>query len=151
MKKILCLNGPNLNRLGKREVDVYGTETYEALENLVVEWGGKLGITVECRQSNHEGVLIDSLHEAFDAGFAGVLMNPAALTHSSYSLRDAIASISPVPVVEVHISNIHARESFRHQSITAPVCIGQISGFGFDGYYLGLLALVRAIQCGEEK
>ena len=135
--RILCLNGPNLNRLGKREPAIYGSETLEDVQNNLMAHGQKFNVVVDCKQSNHEGELIDWLHEAEDERFDGIIFNPGAYTHTSYAIRDAISSIS-IPVIEVHISNIHSRESFRHLSVLAPVCIGQICGLGTFGYSLAL-------------
>lgn len=140
---LLVLNGPNLNLLGTREPEVYGRETLEDLENTCEAWGADLGVTVTCRQSNHEGNLIEWIHEAGSAGFRGIVINPGALTHYSYALRDAIAG-QTLPVVEVHLSNVDARESFRHTSVTAGVCRGKISGLGFLGYRLAMEYLVEA-------
>ncbi|MGE6488454.1 type II 3-dehydroquinate dehydratase [Paenisporosarcina sp. NPDC076898] len=135
--KFLCLNGPNLNRLGKREPAIYGYETLEDLEQMMKNRGKQSEVTVQCKQSNHEGELIDWLHDAEDDQIDGIIFNPGAYTHTSYAIRDAISSIT-VPVIEVHISNIHSRESFRHQSVLAPVCVGQICGLGIFGYTLAL-------------
>ncbi|MDP9763362.1 type II 3-dehydroquinate dehydratase [Deinococcus enclensis] len=139
---LLVLNGPNLNRLGRREPGVYGSQTLEDLERQCEAWGAELGESVTCRQSNYEGQLIDWIHEAEEQGYDGIVLNPGALTHSSYALRDAIAS-QPLPVVEVHISNVDAREAFRHVSLTAPACRGKISGLGFLGYRLAMEALTE--------
>jgi 3-dehydroquinate dehydratase-2 len=144
MKKILLINGPNLNRLGIREPGIYGKGTLADLEQRMQELGTEHGVTVECFQSNHEGAIIDRIHDA-DSGYEGIILNPGAFTHYSYAIRDAVASIS-VPVIEVHISNVHAREEFRHHSVTAPVTRGQIVGLGLYGYELGLFALLN-----EEK
>ncbi len=140
-KRILVLNGPNLNMLGKREPEVYGTETYEGLCEKLTGEGTRLAVKLEIRQSNHEGQLIDWIQEAPEV-FDGILINPGAYTHSSIALLDALRSIS-LPVVEVHLSNIHAREHFRATSITAAGAAGIVAGFGTDSYRLGLEALVR--------
>ncbi|UOY93963.1 type II 3-dehydroquinate dehydratase [Ectobacillus sp. JY-23] len=140
MKKLLLINGPNLNRLGVREVGVYGAETLQSLESGLRQFASEHGAALDCFQSNLEGAIINKLHEA-DELYEGVVLNPGAYTHYSYAIRDAIASIS-VPVIEVHISNIHKREEFRHVSVTAPVTAGQIVGLGFYGYKLAVLALL---------
>ncbi|WP_139652154.1 type II 3-dehydroquinate dehydratase [Raoultibacter phocaeensis] len=132
MKTVLLLNGPNLNMLGVREPAVYGCDTLAAIEAEVVAYAAERGVEVACYQSNHEGALIDKLHEAHTA-FDGVIYNPGAHTHYSYALRDAIGSID-TPVVEVHLSDIEAREEFRRISVIAPVCIAQIKGKGKAGY-----------------
>jgi len=139
-KRVLVLNGPNLNLLGTREPDVYGATTLNDIELALKDLAKDLGATIECRQSNQEGQLIDWLHDAQDS-FDGFVINPAGLTHTSVSLRDAIAATG-LPTVEVHISNTQARESFRHQSMTAAVCIGSVIGFGKNSYALGLRALI---------
>lgn len=135
----LVLNGPNLNRLGLREPHIYGSTTLQDLEQQVQSWTLKHNQQVTFVQSNHEGELIDQLHQA-EGKYTGIVFNPGAFTHYSYALRDAIASIS-VPVIEVHISNVHQREEFRHHSVIAPVCRGQIVGLGIQGYQLALVAL----------
>ncbi|MFA9559421.1 type II 3-dehydroquinate dehydratase [Evansella sp. AB-rgal1] len=138
---LLILNGPNLNRLGKREPSVYGNDSLKDLEALLTQYGESKNVNLTMRQSNWEGQLIDWIHEAEDA-FDGIVINPGAFTHYSIALRDAVASIS-VPVIEVHISNVHAREDFRKESVIAPNCVGQISGFGFDSYIMGIDFFVR--------
>jgi 3-dehydroquinate dehydratase II len=137
----LVLHGPNLNLLGTREPTVYGRVSLAELDRLVRERGRKLGVRVESRQSNHEGQLIDWLQSARRDGFFGVVFNPGAFTHYSIALRDAVAAID-VPVVEVHLSNVHAREEFRRHSVIAAAARGQISGFGPQSYLLGLDALL---------
>ncbi|MCU0771654.1 MAG: type II 3-dehydroquinate dehydratase [Verrucomicrobia bacterium] len=136
--KVLVLNGPNLNLLGKREPEIYGHTTLADIESMVREKAKGMAVEVEFRQSNHEGELVGWVQSARD-GFSAVLLNAGAYTHTSVALRDAIAA-SPVPTIEVHLSNIYAREEFRHKSLIAPVCKGQISGFGAHSYVLGLEA-----------
>ena len=144
MPAILVLHGPNLNLLGQRETSVYGRLTLAEVDAAITQHAAARGAKVECRQSNHEGVLVDAIQTAADQGFTAVVLNPGALTHYSYALRDAIAAVT-VPVIEVHLSNIHAREAFRHQSVTAPACRGQISGFGLQSYLLGLDAALACL------
>ncbi|MCX8998873.1 type II 3-dehydroquinate dehydratase [Rhizobiaceae bacterium BDR2-2] len=139
MKTVFVLNGPNLNMLGKREPGIYGGKTLKDIEADCVAAGRELGFSVDFRQSNHEGVLVDWLHEANDKAL-GVAINAGAYTHTSVALHDAIRAIS-IPVVEVHISNIHAREEFRHRSLIAPAAKGMICGFGPASYTLALSAL----------
>lgn len=142
MRKILVIHGPNLNKLGQRDPLIYGSGTLQDLDSRLIGLAVELGVRLETFQSNHEGKLID-LIQTTDA--AAVVINPGALTHYSYALRDAVADY-PGPVVEVHLSNIHAREPFRQQSVTAGAAHGQISGFGFDSYLLGLRAAVNLLS-----
>lgn len=144
MKEIWMLNGPNLNLLGQRETGIYGSVTLDDIFRELKELGDELGFIIQAYQSNHEGALIDKLHEARKHA-AGVIFNAGAYTHTSIALRDAISAIK-IPVIEVHISNVHARESFRHTSLIAPVCAGTIAGFGWRSYLLGLHALAGILQ-----
>ncbi len=144
-KRVLIIHGPNLNLLGKREPHVYGSKTLDQINFDLTEMAEKYNIEVEILQSNHEGVLIDAVQSADDK-FSCIIMNPAAFTHYSIALRDAVAAIS-VPVIEVHLSNIYAREEFRNSSVIAPVSRGQISGLGPYGYILALQAAV-CLFCG---
>lgn len=139
MKKILVMLGPNLNMVGVREKGVYGAETAESIEAQIKEYAKDNGFDCEVYQSNHEGSLIDKIHTTMGE-FDGVVINAGALTHYSYALRDAIACVN-IPYVEVHMSNIHAREEFRQKSVIAPVCAGQIAGFGKLSYFLAIDAL----------
>lgn len=142
--KILILHGPNLNLLGEREKDVYGTLTLDEINAQLKAEAKVLGVDVDFFQSNSEGDLVNRLQEA-RKNFDGIVMNPAAFTHTSIALRDAVAALS-IPVVEVHLSNIYKREEFRHHSMIAPVALGQVSGFGAHSYILGLRALVSVLQ-----
>lgn len=137
MKRIAIINGPNLDRLGRREPEIYGDQTLTDLENLLTETAEALGLEVQFYQSNHEGFIIDEIGEYADSEVFGMIINPGALTHTSLALRDAIAG-SDLPTIEVHISNIYQREPIRRHSMTADACIGVISGFGFDGYVMAL-------------
>ncbi len=141
MSEILVLHGPNLNLLGTREPEVYGRFTLNDINQQLEMIAADNKIEIRFLQSNHEGVLIDAVHEAKEWA-DGILINPGAFTHYSYAIRDALAAVA-LPTVEVHLSNIHKRESFRHQSVITAVCLGQISGFGADSYRLGMLALIK--------
>ncbi len=140
--RILVINGPNLNFLGIREKEIYGSEDYDDLLGLLENKAKELGITVETFQSNCEGEIIDRLQKAFYDKVDGVIINPGAYTHYSYAIRDALSSLT-MPKIEVHISNIHQREEFRHRSVTAPVCNGQICGLGLNGYLLAIDAILH--------
>lgn len=135
--KILVMNGPNINFLGIREKGIYGTQDYSYLVKMLEDKAAAEGHEIEVFQSNYEGGLIDKLQEAYHSGVEGIIINPGAFTHYSIAVRDALASIE-VPIVEVHISNVHKREDFRHVSVTAPVCTGQVVGLGLRGYALAM-------------
>ena len=143
MKKILVLLGPNLNMIGVREKGIYGTETAESIDAQIRDYADKAGCACEIFQSNWEGALVDKIHEAKDV-FDGAVINAGALTHYSYALRDAISCLR-IPFVEVHMSNIYAREEFRHHSVISPVCAGQIAGFGKNSYFLAIDPLNRLL------
>ena len=143
MKKILILNGPNINLTGLREKSVYGAQTFDQLLDTIRSEAERLGCGVRCVQSNHEGALIDAIQQAYFDGLDGIVFNPGGYTHTSVALHDAIASV-PIPTIEVHMSNVHAREGYRHTSMTASACRGQIVGFGFYGYVMALRALMEA-------
>ena len=134
MKRIMVINGVNLNMLGIREKNIYGEATYEGLCEYIRSNCKNLPVAIEFFQSNHEGAIVDCMQKCYFDNFDGIVINPGAHTHYSYALYDAIKSIAPMPVVEVHISDISSREEFRRVSVTAPACIAQISGKGFDGY-----------------
>ncbi|MCI0554970.1 MAG: type II 3-dehydroquinate dehydratase [Anaerolineae bacterium] len=142
--KLLILHGPNLNLLGTREPEIYGSMTLEDINQKLIELGKELGAEVKCLQSNHEGALIDALHDA-RMWANGVVFNPGGYTHTSVALRDAIAAIG-IPVIEVHLSNVYAREDFRHTSLISAVCKGKVLGLGWRSYTLGLRALVETLE-----
>jgi 3-dehydroquinate dehydratase II len=145
--KFLVLNGINLNMFGKRDPKQYGTTTLAQIDEQLLALGAELGVEVECFQTNFEGEMAERIHRAHGEGVDGVLINAGAWTHYSYGLRDALA-ILQCPIIEVHMSNIHAREAFRHHSVIAEIARGQIAGFGVDSYLLGLRAAVSAAQGG---
>lgn len=142
--KIFVINGVNMNMLGIREPEKYGSMTLKDLEKLLYAYSFELGIDVEMFQSNHEGEIVEKIHSAYQNA-DGIVINPGAYTHTSVAIRDALAAVN-IPTVEVHMTNIHSREDFRHKSLIAPVCTAQISGFGFDGYKLGLKGLVDFLK-----
>ena len=148
MKSILVISGPNLNLLGLREPGIYGTTTLQTIHEELARLGAELGVAVETFQSNHEGAIIDAIHAARGRHQA-IVINPGAYSHYSIAIRDAIASVD-IPTVEVHLSNIHKREEFRHHSVIAPVAAGIIVGFGADSFYLGLRAAAR-LAYSQEK
>ncbi|HKL25836.1 MAG TPA: type II 3-dehydroquinate dehydratase [Desulfuromonadales bacterium] len=142
--RILILHGPNLNLLGRREPEVYGTRTLDDINSSLTELAGTLGVAVDCFQSNHEGGLIDRIHAAVPEAVQGIIINPGGFTHTSVALRDALAAVG-LPALEVHLSNVHAREDFRRHSLIAPVVIGQIVGLGAEGYHLALRAMASRL------
>jgi 3-dehydroquinate dehydratase-2 len=145
MVKIRVLNGPNLNLLGVREPGIYGDTTLKAIEEMLTREAQAYGLTVDFFQSNHEGAIIDAIHDAYEKGYQGLIINPGALTHYSYAVRDAISAVK-IPCIEVHLSNIHNREEFRTKSVIAPVCLGQVSGLGPDSYSAALFILSRRLK-----
>jgi 3-dehydroquinate dehydratase II len=144
--KIQVLHGPNLNLLGKREPEIYGRQTLETINQMLTEEARRLQVAIEFFQSNHEGALVDQIQAGLGQ-IQGILINPGAYTHTSVAIRDALAAVA-IPTVEVHLSNIHQREPFRHHSYIAPIAVGQICGFGAESYRLGLQALVSHLQPG---
>ncbi|MBO5760717.1 MAG: type II 3-dehydroquinate dehydratase [Lentisphaeria bacterium] len=145
MTKILILNGPNLQLLGTRKKEVYGSTTLEEIRQNLEKIAASFDVELDFYQSNHEGDLVDRIGNAKTEGVDGIVINPAAYTHTSIAIRDAIEGVS-IPAIEIHLSNIHAREEFRHRSMTAPVCIGQIAGLGPDGYEWALRAMVKYLR-----
>lgn len=141
MKKILVINGPNINFLGIREKGIYGSQNYDALVDMINKKAEELGVEVEVFQNNSQGAIIDRIQQAYFENVDGIVINPGAYTHYSYAIRDALASIESIPKIEVHISNVHTREEFRHVSVTAPVCTGQVVGLGLNGYLYAMQAL----------
>ena len=141
--KILVMNGPNINFLGIREKGIYGNQDYAYLEKIIKDKAEELGVDVEVFQSNHEGAIIDRIQQAYYDKVDGMVINPGAFTHYSYAIRDALASVAAIPKIEVHISNVHTREEFRHTSVTVPVCDGQVVGLGLKGYLYAMEALIN--------
>ncbi|MCL2016067.1 MAG: type II 3-dehydroquinate dehydratase [Defluviitaleaceae bacterium] len=148
--KIAIINGPNLNFLGVREPSVYGAATLEEINAEISAAAAQRDVRVQFFQSNHEGAIIDHLQACYHSGVLGIIINPGALTHYSYALRDAISSVN-IPCIEVHLSNIHSRDEFRHKSVTAAVCLGQICGLGYFGYILALDALIKKQKKSNKK
>jgi len=145
VSKILVIHGPNLNLLGQREKDIYGQTTLEEINAALTEVANRNDVILDVLQTNHEGEIVDAIGKSSENQVSAILINPAAYTHTSVAIRDAIAAVN-IPAVEVHISNIYSREDFRHTSLIAPVCHGQISGFGVDSYTLGLRATIQLIK-----
>ena len=145
MSRILVIHGPNLNLLGQREENIYGQTTLEEINAALTELSKEHGVTLDVLQSNHEGEIVDAIGKVKENQISAILINPAAYTHTSVAIRDAIAAVD-IPAVEVHLSNIYSREDFRHTSLIAPVCHGQISGFGVNSYMLGLQATIQLIK-----
>jgi 3-dehydroquinate dehydratase II len=145
LKKILVLHGPNLNLLGRREPQIYGSQTLADINGLLLERAQAIGFIIDFKQTNHEGVLVDAVQAAGEDGYDFIIINAAAFTHYSIALRDALAAIE-VPAIEVHLSNIHKREEFRHHSVIAPVVMGQICGFGADSYMAALEVVIRKLK-----
>jgi 3-dehydroquinate dehydratase-2 len=142
MSKILVINGPNINFLGIREKGIYGSQNYETLVSMINDKAKELGVEVEVFQSNSEGGIIDRIQQAYYENIDGIVINPGAYTHYSIAIRDALGSIENIPKIEVHISNVHKREEFRHTSVTVPVCNGQVVGLGLKGYLYAMEAVL---------
>jgi 3-dehydroquinate dehydratase-2 len=147
--KVLVLHGPNLNLLGLREPEIYGHKTLSDINDDLSSQAAALGVSLTTLQSNHAGVLIDAIHDAYGR-IDGIVINPGGLTHTSVALRDALAGVA-IPFVEVHLSNVYAREPFRHHSYLSPIAVGVISGFGPNSYSLGLSAIVQRLSRGQDK
>ena len=145
MKKILVVHGPNLDLLGQREKDIYGSSTLKDINDHLKRLAQENDIELTFLQSNHEGDIVDAIGKAPQDGFSAILINPAAYTHTSVAIRDAVSAVD-IPTVEVHLSNIYAREEFRHKSLIAPVSLGQVSGFGVQSYFLGLQAIIHFLH-----
>ncbi|MCF6248375.1 MAG: type II 3-dehydroquinate dehydratase [Desulfobacula sp.] len=145
LKSVCVMNGPNLNMLGKREPEVYGSLTLEDINKGLKKSAGPLALDVEFFQSNHEGEIVDKIHALFESNTQGIIINPGAFTHTSVALRDALLLL-PCPIIEIHLSNIYKRESFRHKSLVADIARGQISGFGHFGYQMALSAMADMIN-----
>jgi 3-dehydroquinate dehydratase-2 len=145
IKKIQVMNGPNLNMLGKREPAIYGSLTLDQINTDLAQQAAPLGMALVFFQSNHEGAMVDKLHEMFDQGVDGIIINPGALTHTSVALRDALLLMS-CPIIEIHLSNIYKREAFRHTSLLADIVVGQITGFGHYGYTMAVMAMANMIN-----
>lgn len=146
--RVLVIHGPNLNLLGRRETDIYGLQSLGEIDRRLGEKAAKLGLDIEIVQTNHEGVMVETIHKAMQ-DYAGIIINPAAFTHYSVAVRDALAAV-PVPVIEVHLSNIYSREEFRRHSVVSPVVQGQISGLGPLGYLLALEAIAGLVGGGNQ-
>lgn len=144
-KRILIINGPNINFLGIREKGIYGEQDYQALVSMIEAKAAEMSVEAEVFQDNSEGAIIDRIQQAYLEHLDGIIINPGAYTHYSYAIRDALASVETMPKIEVHISNVHTREEFRHTSVTAPACTGQIVGLGLNGYLLAMEAVVYGI------
>ena len=142
MDKILVINGPNINFLGIREKGIYGQDNYDTLVNMIEDKAKELGVEVEVFQNNSEGAIIDRIQKAYYEKVSGIVINPGAYTHYSIAIRDALGSIEDIPKIEVHISNVHRREEFRHTSVTVPVCNGQVVGLGLKGYLYAMEAVL---------